>query len=83
MEYATFDLDNIDDIKSQLDQNCNTSSRGPMSDTDSDSSRVSHGKKRHRREQDYIVRDFMTALALYHNLTPTYADENEKSLVEF
>ena len=40
-------------------------------------------KAGHRRAQDCVVRDFVTALALCHNVTPTYADPNDKSNVEF
>jgi magnesium-transporting ATPase (P-type) len=40
-------------------------------------------KRRTRREQNCVVRDFMTALALCHNVTPTHPDENDLSIVEF
>ena len=36
-----------------------------------------------RREQANIVRDTITALAVCHNVTPTYPDPNDKSVREF
>lgn len=36
-----------------------------------------------RREQQYIVRDLITCLALCHNVTPTYPDPNDLSVREF
>jgi phospholipid-translocating ATPase len=76
MEYAMFDLENIDELKTQLDYNCENAGIGPMSDSDSNSSGNLNSKKKkgNRRETDYLVRDFMTALALCHNVTPTYPD---------
>jgi hypothetical protein len=38
---------------------------------------------RKRRDQQFIIRDFMTALALCHNVTPTYPNDDDKSIVEF
>lgn len=38
---------------------------------------------RKRRDQQFICRDFVTALALCHNVTPTFPDELDKSIVEF
>ncbi len=40
-------------------------------------------KRRIRREQNCVVRDFMTALALCHNVTPTHPDASDPSIVEF
>ena len=36
-----------------------------------------------RRDLSFLVRDLITALALCHNVTPTYPDENDKTLVEY
>ena len=36
-----------------------------------------------RRDLSYLVRDLITALALCHNVTPTYPDENDKTQVEY
>jgi len=43
------------------------------------------GKKKGglRRDLSYLVRDLITALALYHNVTPTYPDEDDKTQVEY
>mgnify|MGYP000244673405 CR=1 FL=1 len=42
----------------------------------------SNGKKRNRREQEFVVRDFVTALALCHNVTPTRPDPTDPSVIE-
>ena len=36
-----------------------------------------------RREQANVVRDTISALALCHNVTPTYPNEHDKSIREF
>jgi len=36
-----------------------------------------------RRDQGAVVRDAITALALCHNVTPTYPDPNNKEIVEY
>ena len=36
-----------------------------------------------RREQNYIVRDLITCLALCHNVTPTYPDPDDPTVREF
>ncbi len=36
-----------------------------------------------RREQQNVVRDTITALALCHNVTPVYPDEHDKTIREF
>ena len=36
-----------------------------------------------RREQANIVRDTITALAVCHNVTPTYPDPDDRSVREF
>lgn len=46
----------------------------------------SGGKKKKgglRRDLNYLVRDFVTCLALCHNVTPIYDDPDDKSNVEF
>lgn len=42
-------------------------------------------KKRggHRRDQGAVVRDTLTALALCHNVTPTFPNPDDHSVVEF
>ena len=80
-----FDLENLDELKSQLEYNCENSGEGPMADLDLNGHQIETVgvKKRSRREQEFIVRDFVTALALCHNVTPTYPDDNDRSVVEF
>ena len=41
------------------------------------------GKSKRRRDQNFVVRDLITALALCHNVTPVYPDENDPTLKEF
>lgn len=36
-----------------------------------------------RRDQGCVVRDFVTALALCHNVTPTFPDPVDETLVEY
>jgi phospholipid-translocating ATPase len=81
MEYAHFDLENIGELKSELRANCEVGV-GPMSDI---TSTVDDQKQslRKRRDQQFICRDFVTALALCHNVTPTYPDESDHSIVEY
>lgn len=80
MEYAHFDLDNLDDLYHELAENCKLGD-GPMRDF-ADEQQLRQGQRK-RREQQYICRDFVTALALCHNVTPTFPDDNDKSVVEF
>jgi phospholipid-translocating ATPase len=82
MEYANFDLENIEDLKNELHENCKKGD-GPMSDISAALNEKNDKNVRKRRDQQYICRDFVTALALCHNVTPTFPDENDKSIVEF
>jgi hypothetical protein len=36
-----------------------------------------------RRDLNCVVRDLVLALALCHNVTPTFPDENDKKNVEY
>jgi phospholipid-translocating ATPase len=36
-----------------------------------------------RRDQGFVVRDVLTALALCHNVTPTYPNPENKKVVEY
>lgn len=66
---------------------------GPMSDLFSSPSKQSESrnpkqgsqktKANKRRDQSYVVRDMITCLALCHNVTPVYEDENDPSTKEF
>ena len=80
MEYAHFDTDNVHELQHELIENCKRGD-GPMSDLTGE--RGQEQNKRKRRDQEYICRDFVTALALCHNVTPTFPDEHDKSIVEF
>ena len=40
-------------------------------------------KKGSRREQNFVVRDLVTCLALCHNVTPTYPDPDDPNTREF
>jgi phospholipid-translocating ATPase len=49
---------------------------GPFGDIGSASLDESGGRKK-RRDQNYVVRDFITALALCHNVTPVFPNADE------
>jgi len=90
MEYAQFDLENLPDLKGMLDDNCLKYS-GPMGDlvkynNGSESQNPKNPLQRKggkRRDQNFIVRDMITCLALCHNVTPTYPDPNDPTIREF
>lgn len=90
MEYAAFDLDNLSDLKQMLDENCQKY-EGPMGDlTASPRAEESAQKQRKkttrggkRRDQNFVVRDMITCLALCHNVTPTYPDPSDMSIRDF
>jgi len=44
---------------------------------------MSTRKRKVRRDQNAVVRDFITGLALCHNVTPTHPDASDPSVVEF
>ena len=79
-------------MKAMLDENCQKHN-GPMGDYEVSSSatplsaRNNNGKgkskKGNRREQNYVVRDLVTCLALCHNVTPTYPDPDDPTVREF
>ena len=53
-----------------------------------ENSSVKQKKKRkrrggNRRDQSSVVRDSLTALALCHNVTPTFPDPDDRNIVEF
>jgi phospholipid-translocating ATPase len=84
MEYGQFDSDSIGDIKSMVKQVCETYS-GPMPDlinakqdllevTDGSFSRK---RKNKMREQNIVVCDTIRALALCHNVTPTFSETGD------
>lgn len=41
------------------------------------------GGKKNRRDEHYIVRDFLLALVLCHNVTPTYPDPDNPEYKEY
>jgi phospholipid-translocating ATPase len=77
MEYAHFDLENLNELQQELNENCKLGT-GPMSDL----YRAEQSKTK-RRDQQFVCRDFVTALALCHNVTPTFPDASDPSIVEF
>lgn len=93
MEWAQFDLDSLPDMQALLEENCRNGGVGPMNDIVIDPetgeasfvSELSGLKKNRkvRREQANVVRDTITALAVCHNVTPVYPDENDRSVREF
>jgi phospholipid-translocating ATPase len=72
-----------------LEDNC-AKHNGPMGDSldpGDQSARNKAGKQTSkggkRREQNYVVRDLITCLALCHNVTPTYPDPDDPTCREF
>ena len=94
MEFAAFATESMPDLKAMLVDNC-TQSRdaGPMADlvgkqdeiTDRPMAKPGKGKKKGglRRDQGCVVRDLITALALCHNVTPTFPNPDNKKIVEY
>jgi phospholipid-translocating ATPase len=94
LEYAQFDIGNEEDIKQMVEDNCQKYD-GPMGDMPisgqckvksefkNPSMPLQKAKGGKRREQNFVVRDLITALALCHNVTPVYPDENDKSKRDF
>ena len=80
------------EVKNLLEENC-TSGAGPMNDMEIDpasgsarfveDAQTKQGRRRVRREQQNVVRDTITALALCHNVTPTYPDPSDHSIRDF
>jgi phospholipid-translocating ATPase len=96
MEYAAFDLENLPDLKQMLVENCELKretgpladlAQGPLSVPSSLGSSAPVKKRRNkggnRRDQGAVVRDAITALALCHNVTPTYPDPENRKHVEY
>ena len=52
-------------------------------DDKSNLSRKGRKKGGLRRDQSCVIRDFITALALCHNVTPTYPNPDDRSMVEY
>ena len=48
-----------------------------------ESSSQQKGRRKVRREQQNVARDTITALALCHNVTPTYPDPTDPTVREF
>jgi len=94
MEWAQFDLESLKDMQALLNDNCANGGVGPMNDLRIDEQTnettfiveqeagTRKGRKV-RREQQNVVRDSITALAVCHNVTPTYPDENDRTHREF
>jgi len=97
MEFAAFETDSMPDLKAMLVDNCSQrSDAGPMADlvgktdemvTDRAVSAAKGGKGKKkgglRRDQSCVVRDLVTALALCHNVTPTFPNPEKPKLVEY
>jgi hypothetical protein len=48
-----------------------TKHNGPLGDID-----ISDSSKKIRRKNEYVIRDLITALAICHNVTPAYDENN-------
>lgn len=87
--------DNLPDLKAMLDDNCqkfegpagdlairskaNQESQNPKNPLQ----KSNNNKRGKSRDQNFIVRDLITALALCHNVTPTYPDPSDPSIRDF
>ncbi|KRX07251.1 P-type ATPase, cytoplasmic domain N [Pseudocohnilembus persalinus] len=67
--------DEVDQIKKTVDKMA-SKHNGPLGDQDKDQPE----QKITRRKDHFIVRDFITALGLCHNVTPVVNDDGEKIL---
>ena len=93
MEFAAFETESMPDLKAMLVENCQQSRDGPMADlvgapdeiADRQMAKSGKGKKKGglRRDQGCVVRDLITALALCHNVTPTFPNPENKKIVEY
>lgn len=94
MEFAAFETESMPDLRAMLLENCQQSrDAGPMADlvgkqdelTDRQVAKPGKGKKKGglRRDQGCVVRDLITALALCHNVTPTFPNPEDKNVVEY
>ena len=76
------------DLKAMAEDNCNKFSE-PLADiivkgSPQNAQEIKGGqRKRKGREQAYVVRDLLTALAVCHNVTPIYPDPNNINKQEF
>lgn len=96
LEYSTFTVDLKDDIQRILVNSCNTDNSPAIdlykslyeSDANAQAKlneSFSHGsqhmmKRKRRRDETYVVRDTITALAVCHNVTPVENNEGEREL---
>ena len=80
MEFSSFSTETMDEAANLVRENC-SKHNGPLGDFDFNSiyeSESTKAKLKKRREPEYTVRDLFTALALCHNVTPTYNDDGER-----
>lgn len=79
MEYNNFSAESMHEAAELLRANC-ASYNGPLGDldaviSDGDTAKV---KMKKRRDPEFTVRDLFTALAVCHNVTPTYNNDGER-----
>mmetsp|Transcript_40933 Transcript_40933/g.47014 ORF Transcript_40933/g.47014 Transcript_40933/m.47014 type:complete len:161 (-) Transcript_40933:1557-2039(-) len=90
LEYSTFTVDLIGDIEAILEHNCR-SEDSPAKDLfrrlyEADSAVANDTedkrsiKRKKRRDENYVIRDMVTALAVCHNVTPVLNNEGEREL---
>lgn len=94
MEFAAFEQESMPELRQMLIDNCQqTGEQGPMADvsgiqeepSEMQNIKLPKGKKKGglRRDQGCVVRDLITALALCHNVTPTFPNPENKRIVEY
>jgi phospholipid-translocating ATPase len=79
LEYTNFTVETMKECNELLRANCEKHD-GPFGDLDNNI--VGDGKKQNkmkkRRDPEYSVRDMLTALAVCHNVTPSYNNDGER-----
>lgn len=80
MEFSNFSTESMHEASELLRANC-INHNGPLGDLDKLA--INEGenvkvKLKKRRDPEYTVRDLFTALAVCHNVTPTYNNDGER-----
>ena len=94
LEYSTFTVDLKEDMKKILENNCRSESSpaidlykslydnesNPQVNIANVNGSQQMMKRKKRRDENYVVRDIVTALAVCHNVTPVENNEGEREL---
>lgn len=75
LEFTNFSSETMHEAQDMLRSNC-MNHNGPMGDYEEIDQQRKNKKK--RRDPEYSVRDLFTALAVCHNVTPTFNNDGER-----